>query len=113
MLALLRYEAGLPMYRIAKWQAHFGVPLAPATQWELIEAISEIPELNYEALWDTAAQGQLLHNDDTHMRVQSLRREISAAEEASPHTGIFTTGIISQVGAHPVALFFTRRTATP
>jgi len=41
MLALMRYGAGLPMYRTGKWQNHFGVPLPASTQWELIEAASE------------------------------------------------------------------------
>ena len=64
--------------------------------------------LVYEALIDTAAQGRLLHNDDTTMRVQSLRKEISTAVDApNKRTGIFTTSIISQVDDHQVALFFT------
>lgn len=107
MLVLLRYGAGLPMYRIAKWQTYFGVPLPPSTQWEQIVAVSEIPELIYEALWDLAAQGQLLHNDDTYMRVQSLRQEIAASQEESPRTGIFTTGIIAKVEQLQIALFIT------
>jgi hypothetical protein len=107
MLVLLRYGAGMPLYRIAKWQTYFGVPLPPSTQWELIEAVSEIPELIYEALCDLAAQGQLLHNDDTSMRVQSLRQEIAAAQEESKRTGIFTTGIIAQVEHRRIALFIT------
>jgi hypothetical protein len=107
MLVLLRYGAGLPMYRIAKWQTYFGVPLPPSTQWEQIEAVSEIPELIYEALCDLAAQGQLLHNDDTHMRVQSLRQQIAASQEESKRTGIFTTGIIAKVDHLRIALFIT------
>jgi transposase len=107
MLALTRYGAGLPMYRTGKWQNHFGVPLPPSTQWELIDAASQTPELIYEALSDFAAQGELLHNDDTHMRVQSLRREMAAPNHESERTGIFTTGIIAKVGAVQVALFFT------
>ena len=43
MLALMRYGAGLPMYRTDKWQNHFGVPLPASTQWELIEAASATP----------------------------------------------------------------------
>jgi hypothetical protein len=107
MLVLLRYGAGLPMYRIAKWQTYFGVPLPPSTQWELIEAVSEIPELIYQALSDEAAQGQVLFNDDTHMRVQSLRQEIATAPESPKRTGIFTTGIIAKVEQRQIALFFT------
>jgi hypothetical protein len=107
MLALMRYGAGLPMYRTGKWQNHFGVPLPASTQWELIEAASETPQVIYEALIGVAAQGQVLHNDDTHMRVQSVRKEIAAAGSEQERTGIFTTSIISKTGQRQIALFFT------
>lgn len=107
MLSLLRYGAGLPMYRIGKWQTRFGVPLPASTQWELIAAAAQVPELIYQALLDFAAQGELLHNDDTHMRVQSLRQERAPADSSTERTGIFTTGIVARVGPYRVALFFT------
>jgi transposase len=105
MLAITRYGMGLPMYRTDQGQNLFGVPLAASTQWKLIEAASPTPELVYEALIQVAANGSLIHSDDTTMRVQSLRQEISQKED--PRTGIFTTGIISLVGEHQIALFFT------
>lgn len=108
MLSLLRYGAGLPMYRIAKWQACFGVPLPASTQWELIEQAAAVPELIYDTLLLQGAQASLVHNDDTSMRVQSLRREI-AREEEGERTGIFTTSLICQVGQHQIALFMTGR----
>ena len=46
---------GLPMYRTDKWQNHFGVPLPASTQWELIEAASETPQIIYETLIGVAA----------------------------------------------------------
>jgi hypothetical protein len=98
MLALMRYGAGLPMYRTGKWQSHFGVPLPASTQWELIEAASETPQVIYEILISLAAQGHLLFNDDTHMRVQSVRKEIAAAGSEQERTGIFTTSIVSKTG---------------
>jgi len=107
MAALMRYGAGMAMYRIDKWQHHFGVPLPAATQWEQIEAISEIPALVLAAMIDFAAGGQLFYNDDTVMRVLALRKEIAAAKEAGGRTGIFTTCIIAQVDQIRVALFFT------
>jgi transposase len=105
MLALTRYGMGQPMYRTDKWQRHFKVPLAASTQWSLIEAASPTPQRVYEALIDLAANGSLLQTDDTTMRVQSLRQEI--AEEDQSRTGIFTTGVLSKVGEHQVALFYT------
>jgi len=77
MLALMRYGAGLPLYRMDKWQTHFGLPLPASTQWELIEAASATPALVYDALNGIAAQGRLLHHDDTTMRVQSLRQQLT------------------------------------
>ena len=106
-LNLQRFGAGQPMYRTAKWQRHFGVPLPASTQWERMAAASKIPALVYEAMIGFAAQAELLPNDDTPMRVQSLRREIAASQAPDQRKGIFTTGIIAQVGSVSVALFFT------
>ena len=106
-LNLQRFGAGQPMYRTAKWQRYFGVPLPTATQWELMAAASKVPALVYAALIRFAAQAELLHNDDTPMRVQSLRREIAASQDPNQRQGIFTTGIIAQVGPISVAWFFT------
>ena len=107
MLNLQRFGVGQPMYRTDKWQNYLGVPLAASTQWQLMAAASKTPEVVYEALIQVAAQGELLHNDDTPMRVQSLRRERAASQDPDQRTGIFTTGIVAQVGPVSVALFFT------
>ena len=107
MLNLQRFGVGQPMYRTDKWQNHFGVPMAASTQWQLMAAAAKTPEVVYEALIQVAAQAELLHNDDTPMRVQSLRREMAASQDPDPRTGIFTTGIIAQIGPISAALFFT------
>lgn len=51
----------------------------------------------YDELIRQAAQGDVLHNDDTSMPVLSLRRDIDDDEE-SERTGIFTSGIVSTRG---------------
>jgi hypothetical protein len=56
-----------------------------------------------------AAQGDVLHNDDTSMPVLSLRREIDGEADASERTGIFTSGIVSTREGRKIALFFTGR----
>ena len=50
---------------------------------------------------------EVLHNDDTSMRVLALRRAI--AEEAGERTGIFTSGVVSTAEGRRIALFFTGR----
>jgi hypothetical protein len=54
-----------------------------------------------------AAQGQVIHNDDTTLRVQSLAQETVPAAEQPGRTGIFTTGLIAEVEEHTIALFVT------
>jgi transposase len=55
-----------------------------------------------EELIRQAAQGSVMHNDDTGMRILQLTRE-----PGDKRTGTFTSGIVSLVGAWTVALFFT------
>jgi hypothetical protein len=112
-LAVLCYGSGMPLYRIEKLQQGFGVPLPAATQWEqLRDAAQEIMPL-WDCLIQMAAQAWLFHHDDTHMKVLSLLAE-NATQTTDDHhakerTGIFTTGILAQVGEHRIALFFTGR----
>jgi transposase len=55
-----------------------------------------------EELIRQAAQGSVMHNDDTSMRILRLARE-----PGDKRTGTFTSGIVSLVGAWTIALFFT------
>lgn len=55
-----------------------------------------------EELIRLAAQGNVIHNDDTSMRILRLRRE-----PGDKRTGIFTSGVVSIAGAWRIALFFT------
>jgi transposase len=103
MLGLMRYGGGLPHYRMEKMQKDFGVPLPAATQWELIQETVRPLQPVFDELVSVAAQGELLHNDDTTMRVRSLKKE----REGSERTGVFTTGIVAQVGEHKLVVFFT------
>ena len=112
MLGIMRYGLGLPMYRMDKWQNYFGIPLPAGTQWQLVAEASQSPKGVYEELINTAAQGSLVHNDDTTMWVQELAKEIAdsgAEEKKDKRTGIFTTGIVAITGEHQIALFFTGR----
>lgn len=103
MIAVLKYGTGMPLYRISKLQASLGIPLAPATQWDVIEEAAELLQPARDELMREAAQGELLHNDDTSMRVLKLNRP-----EGDQRTGVFTTGLVS-AGERRVALFFTGR----
>ena len=112
MIALLRYGAGLPMYRLAELQKQLSIPLPVSTQWDKIRELSYHMMPVYKSLISQAAQGELFYNDDTGMKVLSLSKEIAEevkTKKGKTRTGIFTTGIISVVEKQQIALYFSGR----
>ncbi|HKU27720.1 MAG TPA: IS66 family transposase [Candidatus Sulfotelmatobacter sp.] len=107
MIAQLKYGTGMPFYRLEHLEQNLGIPLPTSTQWEIVEEGAELIKPARDELIRQAAQGEVLHNDDTSMRVLALRRAI--AEEDGERTGIFTSGVVSTAEGHKIALFFTGR----
>ena len=102
MVALLKYGTGVPFKRLESLQQHLGMPLPATTQWDLMVAAARLIRPVLEELIRQAAQGSVMHNDDTGMRILRLTRE-----PGDKRTGTFTSGIVSIVGAWTIALFFT------
>jgi transposase len=102
MIALLKYGTGVPFKRLERLQEHLGMPLPATTQWDLMAAAAKLLWPVLVELIRQAAQGSVMHNDDTGMRILRLARE-----PGDKRTGTFTSGIVSMVGAWTVALFFT------
>jgi transposase len=111
MVGLLKYGTGLPFNRIEKLQEGMGIPLPAATQWELVRDGAKLLAAVHEELIREAARGEVLHNDDTAMKVLELTAEQRAAaignDEADERTGVFTSGIVATTEGHRIALFFT------
>ena len=104
MIALLKYGSGMPFYRLEKLEHLLGIPLPASTQWEIVEEAAEVIKAARDELIRQAAQGEVLHNDDTSMRVLRLAREPS-----DDRTGVFTSGIVSTKQGQKIALYFTGR----
>ena len=104
MIAQLKYGSGVPFYRLEKLEHNLGIPMPAATQWEIVEEAAEVIKPAQEELIRQAAQGEVLHNDDTSMRVLRLAREPS-----DKRTGMFTSGIVATGQGHKIALYFTGR----
>ena len=108
MLALLKYGGGLPFYRLESLQESLEIPLPASTQWEVVAAAAEVIRPAIEELIRQAAQGEVLHNDDTPMSVLALEREGDReARDPPERKGVFTSGIVATQGGRRVALFFT------
>ena len=105
MIAMLKYGSGMPFHRIEKLQESMGVPLPASTQWDIVEnAANKGPHPAYRELVRQAAQGEVIHNDDTPAKILEVIKEIS---EQSLRKGTFTTGMVSTNGDNKIALFFT------
>ena len=108
MLALLKYGSGLPFYRLENLQASLEIPLPASTQWEVVAAAAAVIQPAMEELIRQAAQGEVLHNDDTPMPVLALEREGEReARDPPERKGVFTSGIVATQAGRRIALFFT------
>jgi transposase len=101
MVAVLKYGSGMPFYRLEGLQANLGIPLPRSTQWDLVAQAAKPLAPVYEELIRQAAQGEVLYNDDTAVRILALQRETAA-----DRTGVFTTGIVAMAQGRRMALFF-------
>jgi len=103
MIALLKYGTGMPFNRMERLETQLGIPLPAATQWGLMKPAAGSLKPILDELIRQAAQGRVMHNDDTSMRVLKLVR---GADDG--RTGVFTSGIVSIcAGGWKIALYFT------
>jgi len=108
MISLLKYGSGLPFNRLQQLQGSLGVPLPASTQWEIVELMAnQIYPVYHQLIW-LAAQGDVIYNDDTTIKVLALMQQ-NDQQDQSERKGIFTTGIVSTVNDQTIALFYTGR----
>ncbi len=83
MVALLRYEYGVPNYRLAKIQGRLGLTLPEATQWRMITQAAFSSGLIFTELVKVAAEGSLMMNDDTKMQVLDIIKQAHPPPQTS------------------------------
>jgi transposase len=118
VLAVSRYYLGLPLYRVEGYQAMLGVPVPDATQWDQIERVADSGYVVFTHLERLAAQGELIYQDDTRVRILSLieeNRQAQAHAEAmgvvrsEDRTGMYTTALVVKVGERTICLYYCGR----
>src|SRR2546430_2160189 len=118
VLVVGRYYLGLPFYRVEGYQAMLGVPIPDATQWDQIEKVGDCCYVVFELLETLAAQGELIHQDDTSVRIvtlikenQQIRAQAAAQGFSRPkeRTGMFTTALVVKRGERLICLYYAGR----
>jgi transposase len=104
-IALMKYGGGLPWTRQAGLQEMGGVPLSETTMWERCEATADAALGIYQQLLRLAANGELLHTDDTWVRILSCLKE----DEEKKGRATQTSGIVAKAFGRKIALYFSGR----
>src|SRR5262249_47959366 len=74
-IALMKYGGGLPCHRQAALQRMCGVPLAESVMWERCGALADAALSIYLRLVRLGSDGELIHTDDTKVRILSCLKE--------------------------------------
>jgi hypothetical protein len=118
VLAVSRYYLGLPFFRVEAYQAMLGVPVPDATQWDQIERVADCGYVVFAHLERLAAQGELIYQDDTPIRILSLIAEnhqaqapaaASGGSRSEERTGMYTTALVVKVGEQMIYLYYSSR----
>jgi transposase len=116
MIGVLHYGSGMPFNRLDHLQHDLETPVPASTQWDAVNDGADTIRPAYKELERLAAQGFILHDDDTHMRTLAFMGKRRAALLKSgqlpdpDRTGLFTTGVVSIAKSdRAIALFFTGR----
>jgi transposase len=119
MIGLLKYGSGLPFNRLDGLQGNLEVPLPASTQWDVVRGVAVNLAPAFEELIRQAAQGEVLHNDDTTVKIlelmapggrqDALRSEAGDTSIADERTGLYTSGVVALRDGRRVALFFSGR----
>lgn len=124
-IASMRFEMGVPHFRLAEILEQQGIPLAPSTQYKVMdEALRELALAVVGELEKVAGQdSELAINDDTRARIMALERQKDASFAQAPpkksrqkssgdaakpeRKAVQTSAIVCQGDEHTICLYYT------
>jgi hypothetical protein len=119
MLSVMHYFAGAPFKRLEALHQGWGVPMADANQWRIVDECDDLLAPLYKALEKHAIQkATTLRYDDTGSMIIDTRRQIQKEIQAlellgestkQVRTGINATAVYIETEQGKVVLFFTGR----
>ena len=102
VLAVSKYFMGMPYYRTEKFLRMAGVPLSDATQWDMVADLAKSVEPIYAHLLLLAANADVIHYDDTPVKILSVILENKKNPQKAK--GTHTTGIMAMTKNGAIAL---------
>lgn len=105
LLAAQKYFVGVPFFRQEHFQKMLGLPLPDSTQWDLIEQVANAVHPVIGALEEIAANGDIIHNDDTPVKIMEVIRA-NKRDPTRARKGMFTSSLFARAGPHKIALYY-------
>lgn len=122
MIGVMKYGSGIPFHRTERLQENLEIPLPAATQWDVVHEASVPMVPAYHELIRQAAQGEVVQNDDTSVKIlqwmgkrakrgafEEISSDARPCKDGSERKGLFTSGIVSTFDGRRIALFFSGR----
>ena len=107
-IALAKYGAGIPCYRLEQLQEACGVPLPESVQFERSEVVADTLLPVYLRMNELAACGEVLYSDDTRVRILDLIKE-NKQQKQDERKGVQTSVVVAEAGTKLIALYFSGR----
>lgn len=104
-LSVQKYFGGMPFFRQEHFQKMLGFPLPDSTQWDLVEQVGDALAPIIKALEAVAASGELIHNDDTPVRIVEVIRA-NKRDPTRKRKGMFTSAIFARAGPYTITLYY-------
>ena len=94
-IAINKYVAASPFYRMSGLQRMCQIPLSESALFSRCEVVAEVLLPIYKQMEREAANAKILYGDDTWLRILELMKE-NEAKGKGERVGIQTTGIVAQ-----------------
>lgn len=109
IIAVLKYEASTPFYRLEKIQKQMRTPMPASTQFDLMEELANDLHVIWCNLITLAAEADLFYFDDTKGKILALILENQKNIDKKTRKGMYTTGIIAESEEFKIVLYFSGR----
>jgi transposase len=107
IIALLKYRASFPFYRLEKIQKHFYIPMPTSTQWDLVHELAKFLRPIWSSMVEVVCSWNKFYIDDTTGKVLTLLKENKSGNPE--RRGIYTTGVMAENGTYLAYLYLTGR----
>lgn len=98
LIAMLKYCAGMPFFRMQELQKMLKVPVTASTLWDQCEKMANVAMPVFKYMLEMAAEGVLFFSDDTSNKVLDLKPRMKkrrGSDKEQLRSGIHTSGVIS------------------